>query len=116
LLLLLLAPVACSETAPTERVSVVDSAGVRIVMSPDRDTSPRTVAVEPQFTLGGIEVEGPTQFGYIDNVVVDPAGQIWVSDAQASELRVFSPEGDHIGMLGGPETAPASIARSPSSV
>lgn len=97
---------ACSEAAHGPSAAVLDSAGVRVVTSVDRIEAARSVSSDPILTLGGPEVEGPTQFGYISNIEFDPAGRIWVSDDLTAELQVFTERGEHVQSLGGTGDGP----------
>lgn len=79
------------DTAPS--VTVTDSAGVRITLSPDVPTRFAEVDPQPLLSLGGPDASGPTQFFRIQNIYVDPQGRLWVADGQSSELRIFESDG-----------------------
>ncbi|MGD8289009.1 MAG: hypothetical protein PVI31_10330, partial [Gemmatimonadota bacterium] len=76
-------------------VTVSDSAGIPITLSTDVDTTYATLSPEPVVSLGGANAEGPTQFFRVTNVQLDEDGQIWVSDSQSGEVRVFHADGEH---------------------
>jgi len=65
----------------------------------------------PVLALGGAEVEGPTQFGNVQDVLVTDTGDIWVVDHQAAEIRVFDESGTHLRTLGGRGDGPGEFAQ-----
>ena len=46
-----------------------------------------------ELRVGTVAGEGPELFGRITSLAVDPAGQIYVLEGQAQEIRVFGPDG-----------------------
>lgn len=70
-------------------------------------TSPPDAPVrtgEPDLVLGVLDGPGEFVFGRISGVAMDPAGRLFVADAQAAHIRVFTPDGDFaftIGRSGG---------------
>lgn len=60
-------------------------------------------------TLGSID-EGPEAFGRITGLLEDPAGRIYVADYQASEVRVFAPDGRHLYSFGGEGAGPGELS------
>ena len=44
--------------------------------------------------------DGPASFGRVRSVVADRDGNVYVADAQASEIRVFGPDGSHLRSFG----------------
>lgn len=44
--------------------------------------------------------DGPASFGRVRSVIADGDGNIYVADAQASEIRVFAPDGRHLRTFG----------------
>ena len=44
--------------------------------------------------------EGPGSFGRVRSVVADGDGNVYVADAQVSEIRVFGPDGAHLRTFG----------------
>ncbi len=102
--------VAC-QGEPQRAVTVTDSAGVRISISPD---SPRTFAeVDSQsvLSLGGPDAAGPTQFYRIQGVQIGPSGTLWVADGGSGELRIFGPGGSHWKTIGGRGEGPGEFMR-----
>ncbi len=69
---------------------------------------PRTVA-RVTLQLGSIEEAGPTLFGRIGGLLADPGKRIFIADYQASEIRVFSVNGDHSFSFGGDGSGPGEI-------
>jgi len=66
-------------------------------------------AESPRFSLGGIDVVGPTQFSGIISIEVSGDGSVWVIDGPTQELRVFSSEGAHRFSLGGQGDGPGEF-------
>ena len=79
---------------------VTDSAGVSIVTSAPSEVVYAELASEPSLSLG--EMDGPEEvlFGQIASVARDDAGNLWVADAGASEVRLFAPDGTHLRTVG----------------
>lgn len=92
---------------------VVDSAGVRIVVSSGpglwEDGGP---ALEEVLRFGRVSGGGPEEFGNIVGLDVDAAGRIHVLDQQAQEVRVFEADGTHVRTLGGPGAGPGELSAS----
>ena len=59
--------------------------------------------------IGTIDLEGPQNFGRISSIAVDHVGRLWVLESQSSELRVFSPSGDHIRTVGREGSGPGEF-------
>ena len=49
-------------------------------------------------TIGS--ADGPASFGRVRSVIADEDGNIYVADAQTSEIRVFGPDGVHLRTFG----------------
>lgn len=64
-----------------------------------------TVELEIGTRTGG----GPESFGHVVDVAVDALGRIWVLDRQASEIRVFGPDGDFVRRVGGEGQGPGEF-------
>ena len=99
---LALVAAACGKDAGGWRGTVEKRAdGVEIVRNPEQgewgDHAPRLVE---DLRLGSAEAEGPTLFGEVAAVEVDPLGRIWVLERHAKELRVFGPDGAHVRTIG----------------
>ncbi len=58
------------------------------------------VDVERAVRIGVVDGEAEYVFGRIGGVWVAPDGRIFVGDAQAREVRIFTPEGEFLGRLG----------------
>lgn len=101
----------CAEPpdAVREAASRRDSAGVEIVESPDRDEPWATIDTVPRLSLGGIDADGPTRFSRIDNIHVQPDGDIWVSDRRSRRIEVFAEDGTHRFGLGGHGEGPSEF-------
>ena len=50
--------------------------------------------------LGTVFGEGPDLFGRVMDLEIDAMGRLWVFDAQAEELRLFAPDGEHLRTVG----------------
>ena len=63
----------------------------------------------PEISIG--ELEGPEEylFGSIYAIAVDGERQVYVLDAQAQQVRVFDPEGNHLRTLGGRGEGPGEL-------
>ena len=102
---------AACEGDPGPAVTVTDSAGVRITLSPD---SPKTFAeVDPQpvVSIGGADDTGPSQFYQVQGVDLDAQGRLWVTDGQSGELRIFHADGSHWKTRGGRGEGPGEFLR-----
>lgn len=64
--------------------------------------------VEPVLQLGSV-TGGPEEFGRIRSLVADPAGNIYVAEASAQEIRVFTSEGRHLRTIGRRGAGPAEF-------
>jgi hypothetical protein len=91
-LLLVVAFPACT-TRGSRSVTVTDSAGVRITLSAETSRTYAAVDTPAVLSLGGADATGPTQFGNIRGVWVDPRGNVWVADGQSDEIRIFHADG-----------------------
>lgn len=61
---------------------------------------PVTWRLEEELRIGTLDGGGPDQFGRVGGLAVGGDGEIVILDAQAQELRVFSPDGEHLRTLG----------------
>ena len=107
----LIVALAACESEPKTGVTVADSAGVRITLTPDADSTFASVDPQPVMSLGGADVSGPTQFSRIAGVYVDPRGNVWVADGGSAELRLFRPDGTHWKTRGGRGEGPGEFRR-----
>ena len=108
----LLLAAACSAPAPEHELILRDSAGVTIVESPSAAWSPGEewiIDPEPRLDLGSTDGEGPTAFGRVTDVAILGANGVVVADALASELRLFSLDGEFLRVIGGPGQGPGEF-------
>lgn len=116
LALLALLPTACGDGRAAggdgvpEGVSVVDSAGIRIVTNTGEgawsDGDPW--GLEEFYRVGGID-DPDAQFGLIFAVDVDADGNVYVADQQARDIRVYGPDGGLKRVIGGPGDGPGEF-------
>ncbi|MCY3548530.1 MAG: 6-bladed beta-propeller [Gemmatimonadetes bacterium] len=99
---LLIVLAACSDAEPSSApaASVTDSAGIRAVRNAPADRLYAELVEAPILSIG--EFSGPSEllFGRVASVSRDQAGNIIVADAQAFEVRVFDPQGQHVLSFG----------------
>lgn len=93
--------------------TVQDSAGVRIVTSPERGvwTDATAWRVEEDLRIGVAAGDPELQFGMITGVDVDAEGRIYVVDTQAGRIRVFGPEGELVRAFGRVGGGPGEISQ-----
>jgi len=60
-------------------------------------------------SIGELEGDGPDVFGRVGGLAVGPNGNVHVLDAQANEIRVFSPVGAHLRTMGGRGQGPGEL-------
>lgn len=90
---------------------VLDSAGVRIVISQGRGSWGGALPVlEEELRLGSVGGGGPEEFGDVVALDVDAAGDIYVLDQHARQVRVFDADGSHLRTLGGPGAGPGELS------
>lgn len=105
----LLLPLLGCRDEPAPRVTVVDSAGVRVTVSVHTSAAFAELDSVPMVSIGGPDVTGPGQFFRIQNIFVDKAQRIWVADGQTSELRIFHGNGTHWKTRGGRGEGPGEF-------
>lgn len=92
------------ELPPEARVTYDTINGVENVTSGSRGTWSAaerwTVAVDSVVTIGALDGPEEDTFGEVAGVVVAGDGRIYVGDAQALEVRVYSPEGEFLFRFG----------------
>jgi len=106
-----LALAACQADRPGLQVMVTDSSGVRITITEGAERTFAEADPQPIVTLGGADVEGPTQFFDIRGVHVDSRGNLWVADGGSAEVRLFRPDGSHWKTVGGRGGGPGEFQR-----
>jgi len=91
--------------------TVTDSAGVTIVTNTERGTwgAGGGWALEEDLRIGTVAGDPAYQFGQIGLIAVDSRDRIFVIDAQAREVRVFSPDGTYEQTIGGPGEGPGEL-------
>ena len=100
----------CGE-ARDEPLSVVDSAGVRHTISPDRTRVFARVDPTPSVSIGGSDVSGPGQFYRVQAIHVGREGNLWVADGNSGEVRIFHPDGSYWKTRGGIGEGPGEFRR-----
>jgi 6-bladed beta-propeller len=71
----------------------------------------QVVAVDAQIVhrIGALDEPAPEAFGRIADLAVDAEGQIYVLDAQAAEVRVFTAQGQHVRSFGREGDGPGEL-------
>lgn len=92
--------------------TVTDSAGVVLVDNPPDGlwdgASPWRF--EEELRVGGMDAPVEAQFGMVVGLDLDAAGQLYVLDMQASEVRVFDASGAWVRTLGGQGGGPGELS------
>lgn len=114
LLLTILSVTACGagdrSGAASWRVATDTVDGVlRVVNHPPEAGPGPTLEAEEEWRVGTVEGIGPASFGLIRSVTVLPDGRFAVADAQAEEVRVFGPDGQHLRTFGGKGAGPGEL-------
>jgi hypothetical protein len=91
--------------------TVTDSAGVAIVENPATGmwSSSSQWSLEQELKIGSIEGDPEYQFGQVGFIAVDSRDRMFVIDAQAQEIRVFSPDGEYVQTIGRPGSGPGEL-------
>ncbi len=104
---------ACGESdGGTEwRGTVQDSAGVSIVTNPGSGiwTDETRWTAEEEVRIGVESGDPELQFGLVTGLDVDDDGRIYVLDAQAARVRVFSPDGELVHAFGSAGGGPGEL-------
>lgn len=106
--LLLVGLAACGRESAS-RVTVTDSAGVRVTVTLDTMATFAELDSVPRVSIGGPDATGPSQFFRIQNILVDRAQRIWVADGQSGEIRIFDGTGTHWKTRGGRGEGPGEF-------
>ena len=96
-------------SAPVSAVSVTDSAGVRIVISPASQTSYARLTETPALSIGAVDGPAALWFDGIVSAVTDEDGNVIVADLGSAEIRVFDEAGGHLQTLGGRGEGPGEF-------
>lgn len=107
---------ACTDTELVWTGTVTDSSGVTIVANPLNglwDSSAAWV-VQEELRIGVLDGDPDYQFGYVQSVGAGQDGRIYVLDQLEKHVRVFSPDGEHERVIGGPGDGPGEMGRFPS--
>ena len=93
--------------------TVTDSAGVEIVTNTGTGLwgADEGWTVEQDLRIGQADGEPQYQFGQIAGIDVGSDGRIYVYDQQASEVRVFGPEGEFVARMGKPGSGPGELGQ-----
>ncbi len=59
-----------------------------------------TATLEPELSIGVFEGAEEEMFGDVRGIAVNPAGELYVLDAQVTAVRRFGPDGTYLGSLG----------------
>jgi hypothetical protein len=91
--------------------TVLDSAGIAVVHNPDRGVwgSGQGWTVKEVLSIGETAGDAEYQFGQIVGVDVDEAGDIYVADMQARDIRVYDPSGKYVRTVGRPGAGPGEF-------
>jgi hypothetical protein len=91
--------------------TVTDSSGIVIVANPERGmwTEQEAWILEEDLRIGTFGGDLHYQFGQVGAVAVDSRGEIYVSDRQAQEVRVFSATGSFLRTVGTPGSGPGEL-------
>lgn len=108
-----LATVGCKPSADAGQWagSVIDSAGVSIVINPtDGLWSDHEVwRVEEDLRIGQFGGDPDYEFAQVGSIALGSTGEIIVMDRQARELRVFGPAGEFLRSFGSPGSGPGQF-------
>lgn len=112
LLLGLTASGTSARVSSVQGVQVDTLPGGRIVISnpdPPAVAPGRVPSLEEELRIGSLD-DPCSAFGDAFSLTVDSAGRIYVADAQADDIRVFSPEGECLRVFGGAGGGPGEFA------
>ncbi len=111
LLLLVLLAAACSSQGGQWAGSVSDSAGVEVVSNPAEGvwTDGDAWTVEEELRIGTLEGDPDYMFGQVGFMTVDSRGRIFVLDAQAQQIKVYTPEGVYEQTIGARGSGPGEL-------
>jgi hypothetical protein len=109
--LLTLASIAACSGGDRWAGTVTDSAGVTIVANTDRGMwgDGEGWTLEEELRIGTVDGDAELQFGRIGLIAVGSGERIFVLDAQARSIRVFSPNGTYERTIGQPGEGPGEL-------
>lgn len=96
---------ACSGGGPSDdgwtvaRDTLANGA-VHVLHTPPADDLSVPIPVVEELRIGSIDEEGPTSFAAIKGILALEDGRIAVLEAQAREIRLFGPGGEHLASYG----------------
>ncbi|HEX2188517.1 MAG TPA: hypothetical protein VHG51_06435 [Longimicrobiaceae bacterium] len=70
-----------------------------------------TLTATPATTIGSIEGDPAYLFGQVSGLAADSMGRVYVTDLHATSVRVYSPEGRHLGTIGREGEGPGEFTR-----
>ena len=108
-LTLAMAAAGCSAPEAPPTVSVVDSAGVRVVTNLTLDVPTWSLGPEPVLALGTVDEEGPEQFYAVSAARRLAGGRLVIANGGTRELRYFSLDGKHLASVGGEGQGPGEF-------
>ena len=113
---LLLAACSAGDPAIQWTGTVTDSAGVMIVQNPEKGIWRESEGwtLEEEIRIGSFGGDPLYQFGQVGTVAVDSKGEIFVSDIQAQDVRVYSANGTYLRTVGGPGSGPGELGHAAS--
>lgn len=109
--LLALASIAACSGGDRWTGTETDSAGVTIVVNTDRGMwgAGEGWTLEEELRIGTLEGDVEHQFGQVGGIAIDSRDRIFVIDAQARDIRVFSPDGTYEQTIGQPGGGPGEL-------
>ncbi len=93
--------------------TIADSAGIPVVQNPVEGmwATGEGWTVAEELSIGSMAGDLAYQFGQIGGVDVDGAGNVYVADIQAQEIRVFDAAGAHVRTIGAPGAGPGELSQ-----
>lgn len=109
--LLVLFAVGCAGGEGSWSGSISDSAGVVMVSNTDQGiwSSSSQWTLEEELRIGTVEGDPNLMFGTIGMMGVDSEGNLYVMDAQAQRVQVFSADGEFLRTIGGAGGGPGEL-------
>ena len=99
---------ACTSETTTWSGTISDSAGVTIVMNTHDGmwADGEVWTFEEEMRFGALEAEPEYQFGQIGWITVGSNEDIYITDIQAQQVRVFTNDGQYVRTVGGAGNGP----------